>query len=85
MKTLTTIKASKVPGNYFLSRKIDIISEGYFKFRKSAQKQHYKQGNYTDQCSDFPYDIACKITYFIIKLRQEKKLTAEDGMIGWHP
>ena len=70
--------------NHFLSRKIDIISEGYFKFRKSAQKQHYKQGNYTDQCSDFPYNTACKIACFIIKLRQEKKGTTEDEMAGWH-
>ena len=30
MKTLTTIKASKVSGNHFLSRKIDITSERYF-------------------------------------------------------
>ena len=70
--------------NHFLSRKIDIISEGYFKFHKSAQKQHYKQGKYTDQCSDFPYNIACKIAYFIIKLRQEKKGTTKDEMAGWH-
>lgn len=39
----------------FLSRKIDTITNQYFKFPKSAQKQHFKNSDdYNNQYLHFP-------------------------------
>lgn len=42
MKIVTAIRASIVARDHFLGRKIDIITGKYFKFLRSAHKEHFK-------------------------------------------